>query len=96
MKNLRGKEAQEKAMELSHLIAERKENKKKEDQLKAWFKEKAGNKAMMIKAGDVIIDIRDKESTSLDRKALISKFGEKKIEPFIRTTSYLTVETKGA
>jgi len=95
MKNLRNEKDQNLAAELSHIIAERRGMEKREKELKAYFKEKAGDD-IAIKAGDILILLTEKSRESLDRKLLTADFGAEKLAPYIKTTSYVQVDVKGA
>lgn len=91
MKHLRGKEDLEKALQLSHLIEQRKFLEKQETALKDYFKTKFEDEALV--AGNLLITMEECERTVLDRVKLELALGDK-IHKFETTTTYRKLEIK--
>ncbi len=95
MKTLRSKTDIDLAIELSHVIAERRTLEKRETELKDYFKNKI-NDFGVIRVGDVIIVLSECERESLDRKALETELGVDRVKEFVNITTYTKLEVKGA
>lgn len=95
MKTLKKQEYVDQAIELSHVIAERKALEKRETELKDLFKSLSDGEPC-IKCGDVLIIFSLCEREVLDRKSLEAHFGQEAIANFIKVTQYTKTEVKGA
>jgi hypothetical protein len=93
MKTLKKQEYIDQAIELSHVISERKTLEKRESELKDLFKGLASGEPA-IKCGDVLIIFSLCERESLDRKSLELHFGAEAISEFVKITEYVKTEVK--
>ncbi len=93
MKTLKRQDYIDQAIELSHIIAERKIIEKRESELKDLFKGLADGDSA-IKCGDVLIVFSQCERESLDRKALEAHFGKEAVAEFVKVTEYVKTEVK--
>lgn len=96
MKTVRSEKEEKLAIQLSHIIADRRELEKKETELKNHFKAMLDGEAGILKVGDVLIIISECERSDLDKKSLMADIGEDKFNKFLKTSTYLKTEVKGA
>lgn len=82
-----------KANELLKLVSSRKQNEKRESELKEYFKNEI--KDGVLECGNVTIIILDAKKSSLDRKGLEQEFGLEAVKAFEKITEYKKVEVRG-
>jgi hypothetical protein len=79
------------AKKLFELRQQIKELQAEESVLKEFFKSEGLG---VVNLGDFIVSVDEKSRESLDKKSLISKFGQDVIKEFTKTTTYQTVSVK--
>lgn len=91
MKTLRNQKDIELAETLNQVIQERRVLEKTERKIKDHFKRM---NEPAIKVGNVLITFTERQRTSLDKNALIEKFGEDVVAQFEKVTAYLQADIK--
>lgn len=83
------------AKELIEVIEQRKRLDKREADLKDLFKVKMTNQGInTLTLGKVLVSLVQKSRTALDKKALVTAYGEETISQFEKTTDYIQVDVK--
>lgn len=95
MRNLSSKEALHNAVLLMAIIEQRRIAEKKEKELKEFFRAEAQGEGSIL-AGDILITFSNEERAILDKKSLITAFGENVIKQFERITEYIKIDVKKA
>lgn len=83
------------AKELIEVIEQRKRLDKRESDLKDLFKVKMTNQGInTLTLGNVLVSLVPKSRTALDKKALVTAYGEEVVSQFERITEYTQVDIK--
>lgn len=83
------------AKELIEVIEQRKRLDKREADLKDLFKVKMTSQGInTLTLGKVLVSLVQKSRTALDKKALVTAYGEEKISQFEKVTEYVQVDIK--
>lgn len=83
------------AKELIEVIEQRKRLDKRESDLKDLFKIKMTNQGInTLTLGNVLVSLVQKSRTALDKKALVTAYGEEVISQFEKATEYIQVDVK--
>lgn len=81
--------------ELVEVIEQRKRLDKRESDLKDLFKVKMTNQGINTLAlGNVLVSLVQKSRTALDKKALVTAYGEEVVSQFEKVTEYIQVDIK--
>lgn len=82
------------AEELADILKQKSNLEKRENELKAYFKNELENKPGVLEAGNVMIIVDQKNRSGLDRTALETKFSVDVIRLFEKTTQFLTISVR--
>ncbi|MGE4130135.1 MAG: hypothetical protein AB7F86_00775 [Bdellovibrionales bacterium] len=83
------------AKELIEVIEQRKRLDKRESDLKDLFKIKMTNQGInTLTLGNVLVSLVQKSRTALDKKALVTAYGEEVVSQFEKVTEYIQVDVK--
>ncbi|OQW54951.1 MAG: hypothetical protein A4S09_17355 [Proteobacteria bacterium SG_bin7] len=83
------------AKELIAVIEQRKRLDKRESDLKDLFKIKMTNQGInTLTLGNVLVSLVQKSRTALDKKALVTAYGEEVIGQFEKVTEFIQVDVK--
>lgn len=83
------------AKELIEVIEQRKRLDKRESDLKDLFKVKMTNQGInTLTLGNVLVSLVQKSRTALDKKALVTAYGEEVVSQFEKVTEYVQVDIK--
>ena len=83
------------AKELIEVIEQRKRLDKREADLKDLFKVKMTNQGInTLTLGNVLVSLVQKNRTALDKKALVTAYGEDVVSQFEKVTEYIQVDIK--
>lgn len=81
--------------QLAEIIENRKAQDKVEKELKAVLKEFMGSETM-LEAGSHVVILEDRETSTIDRKALTIELGLEAVEKFTKVTAYTMLTVKPA
>ena len=95
MKKFRSKNILAMAVELVELIEAKKCIKKREKEIKDFFKEKMGESDMAT-VGNILMTLKEVKKQTLDKEALAKDLGEKEFQKYIETTYHVRFDIKAS